>query len=198
MFQSPSPSLPGRIGPKRGGRSPRTKTGSSARCSGHERRMNCGHGATPRQAPHRKTYEVTSTHASHKHAKFLKSVIRWLDVGYPQGVPGPDQVALFALLQSTPLTDGSARRSSPQHHHEASRPMPTARSTATRSPSSSPQTTNYDPGRDNIQRVAATLAAAGWPLAGIDVSEVFRVMKTGRQPKRLHAVPRCVTGLRCR
>ena len=31
-------------------------------------------------------------------------MIRWLQVGYPQGVPGPDQVPLLALLRSTPLT----------------------------------------------------------------------------------------------
>jgi Protein of unknown function (DUF3349) len=33
--------------------------------------------------------------------------------------------------------------------------------------------THHDAGPENVRRVAATLAAAGWPLAGIDVSEVF-------------------------
>ncbi|BBY41696.1 hypothetical protein MMAN_58300 [Mycobacterium mantenii] len=33
--------------------------------------------------------------------------------------------------------------------------------------------THYDAGPENIIRVAATLAAVGWPLAGIDVSEVI-------------------------
>lgn len=33
--------------------------------------------------------------------------------------------------------------------------------------------THYDAGKENVIRVAATLAAAGWPLAGIDVSEVI-------------------------
>lgn len=32
--------------------------------------------------------------------------------------------------------------------------------------------THHDAGAENIQRVAGILAAAGWPLAGIDVSEV--------------------------
>ena len=32
--------------------------------------------------------------------------------------------------------------------------------------------TQFDAGKENVIRVAATLAAAGWPLAGIDVSEV--------------------------
>jgi hypothetical protein len=34
--------------------------------------------------------------------------------------------------------------------------------------------THYDAGLENVQRVASTLAAAGWPLAGVtgvDVSE---------------------------
>lgn len=113
---------------------------------------------------------MTSTHASHKHAKFLKSVIRWLDVGYPQGVPGPDQVALFALLKSTPLTEDQLE--------EVVRDIITKHQTHDHGAINRDEisafiskTTNVDPGRDNIQRVAATLAAAGWPLAGIDVSE---------------------------
>jgi len=32
-------------------------------------------------------------------------VIQWLQVGYPEGVPGPDRVPLLALLRSTPLSD---------------------------------------------------------------------------------------------
>ena len=32
--------------------------------------------------------------------------------------------------------------------------------------------THHDAGPENVRRVAATLAAAGWPLAGIDVSEL--------------------------
>ena len=114
---------------------------------------------------------MTSTHANHKHAKFLKSVIRWLDVGYPQGVPGPDQVALFALLKSTPLTQDQLEevvhniivKHRGHDHGDISRDEISEFIT---------KTTHYEPGRENIQRVAATLAAAGWPLAGIDVSEV--------------------------
>ncbi|MGA9676956.1 MAG: DUF3349 domain-containing protein [Mycobacterium sp.] len=114
---------------------------------------------------------MTSTHASHKHAKFLRSVIRWLDVGYPQGVPGPDQVALFALLQSTPLTRDQIEEV--VHNiiakHRAEDGGAVSKDEISEFIS---KTTHTDPGRENIQRVAATLAAAGWPLAGIDVSEV--------------------------
>jgi hypothetical protein len=115
---------------------------------------------------------VTSTHASHKHANFLKSVIRWLDVGYPQGVPGPDQVALFALLRSTPLTEEQLIEVA--HKVAVQESQPGADGVVKREEIAKfiTETTHKDPGRENIIRVAATLAAAGWPLAGIDVSEV--------------------------
>ena len=113
---------------------------------------------------------MTSTQSSHKHVKFLQSVIRWLDVGYPQGVPGPDQVALFALLQSTPLTkeqlEEVVHKITAKSDHEA----PINREEIAKFIT---DTTHHDPGRENVIRVAATLAAAGWPLAGIDVSAVF-------------------------
>jgi hypothetical protein len=114
---------------------------------------------------------VTSTHASHKHANFLKSVIRWLDIGYPQGVPGPDQVALFALLRSTPLTkeqlEEVVHNIISKHRADADGPIDREEISEFIT-----KTTHHDPGKENIIRVASTLAAAGWPLAGIRVSAV--------------------------
>jgi hypothetical protein len=99
-------------------------------------------------------------------------VIRWLDVGYPQGVPGPDQVALFALLKSTPLTQDQLEEV--VHNiikkHRAEGDGEIGRDEIEKFIS---ETTHNDPGKENIIRVAATLAAAGWPLAGIDVSEAI-------------------------
>ena len=98
-------------------------------------------------------------------------MIRWLDVGYPQGVPGPDQVALFALLQSTPLTQDQLEEIAQNviakhrdHDHGDINRDEISKVIA--------KTTNTEPNREDVIRVAATLAAAGWPLAGIDVSEV--------------------------
>jgi hypothetical protein len=80
---------------------------------------------------------------------------------------------LFALLRSTPLT--------PEQLKEVIGNL-----TSTGSPAAADgvidgneiaqtisELTNHDPGPENVRRVAATLAAAGWPLAGIDVSEVL-------------------------
>jgi hypothetical protein len=100
-------------------------------------------------------------------------VLRWLQVGYPEGVPGPDRVPLLALLRSTPLTEEQIKevvrnitvdQGSPQTTDH-----PIDRDEIAEFIS---DMTHYDAGPENIMRVAATLAAAGWPLAGIDVSEV--------------------------
>ncbi len=99
-------------------------------------------------------------------------MIRWLDVGYPQGVPGPDQVALFALLRSTPLTQEQLEEVA--HNIAAKESQPGVDGVVSKEVIAEfiTKTTHHDPGKENIQRVAATLAAAGWPLAGISVSAV--------------------------
>jgi hypothetical protein len=127
---------------------------------------------------------VTSTHANHKHAKFLRSVIRWLDVGYPQGVPGPDQVALFALLKSTPLTQDQLEEVVHKITKGSDGENPINREEIAEFIS---ETTHKDPGREDIIRVAARLAAAGWPLAGIDVSEVIPGDEDGEAAEEIAA-----------
>jgi hypothetical protein len=97
-------------------------------------------------------------------ANFFRSVLQWLQVGYPEGVPGPDRVALLALLRSTPLSEDEITEVvdaiDEERDHE-----PVDRDVIADFIS---DMTNYDAGPENIARVAARLAAAGWPLAGID------------------------------
>ena len=98
-------------------------------------------------------------------------MIRWLQVGYPQGVPGPDQVPLFALLRSTPLTHRADRRGGARTSPQTTPRRPTSIDGNEIAEYIS-ELTHHDAGPENVRRVAATLAAAGWPLAGIDVSEL--------------------------
>ncbi|MCV7351376.1 DUF3349 domain-containing protein [Mycobacterium parmense] len=116
---------------------------------------------------------MTNSSSSHSH-NFLCSIVRWLQVGYPDGVPGPDRVPLMALLRSTPLTEEQIREVVRQiTAHEGSPETidhPIDRDEIAEFISGM---THYDAGKENVIRVAATLAAAGWPLAGIDVSEVI-------------------------
>lgn len=100
-------------------------------------------------------------------------MIRWLQVGYPDGVPGPDRVPLLALLRSTPLTEDQIRDVVRNIAEKEGSPetidRPIDRDAIAEFIS---DMTQFDAGPENVIRVAATLAAAGWPLAGIDVSEV--------------------------
>jgi Protein of unknown function (DUF3349) len=120
---------------------------------------------------------VTNSDSHTNHPNFLRSVIRWLQVGYPQGVPGPDQVPLFALLRSTPLTPEQIEEVVTNLTHNASAAVADGVAEAVVDGNEIAQKiselTHRDPGPENVRRVAATLAAAGWPLAGIDVSEVI-------------------------
>src|ERR1700751_3579005 len=102
----------------------------------------------------------------------LHSILDWLRAGYPEGVPGPDRVPLLALLRSTPLTEEQIK--DVVRHITAEEGSPaTADHAIDRDEIAEfiSDMTHYDAGPENIARVAGTLAAVGWPLAGIDVSE---------------------------
>ena len=97
----------------------------------------------------------------------LTSILNWLRAGYPEGVPGPDRVPLLALLRATPLTEEQIKEI-------------VGNLTAAHSPAVSDggiavdeiehfitDVTHHDAGPENVRRVAAKLAAAGWPLSGL-------------------------------
>ena len=96
------------------------------------------------------------------------AVINWLRAGYPSGVPGPDRVPLLALLRNTPLTEDQVK--------EVVREITAAESGALADHVIDHDeiekfiegVAHHDGGPENIRRVAATLAAAGWPLDNLD------------------------------
>jgi Protein of unknown function (DUF3349) len=92
-------------------------------------------------------------------------VVQWLQVGYPDGVPGPDRLALLALLRSTPLSEDEITEVVDAIDEEELSSDTVDRDVIADFIS---DMTNYDAGPENIARVAARLAAAGWPLSGID------------------------------
>ena len=92
-------------------------------------------------------------------------MVQWLQVGYPEGVPPPDRVALLALLRSTPLTEAEITDVVDAIDEEELSNGNVSRDVIADFIS---DMTHYDAGPENIARVAARLAAAGWPLAGID------------------------------
>lgn len=103
---------------------------------------------------------------------FFQSVLRWMQISYPDGVPGPDRVALLALLRGTPLTEDQVRQVVKQITAAKSAVLADGTLDHDEIAEFISGVTQHDAGPENIRRVAAVLAAAGWPLAGIDVSEV--------------------------
>src|SRR6478752_2524986 len=104
------------------------------------------------------TCSVTTT-------SLLNSILNWLRAGYPDGVPGPDRVPLLALLRSTPLTEDQIK--------EVVRNI-TADGEIGQDEIAAfiKDVSHHDAGPENVQRIAAKLDAAGWPLAGVDDSAV--------------------------
>lgn len=106
------------------------------------------------------TVRVTTT-------SLLGSILNWLRAGYPEGVPGTDRVPLLALLRSTPLTEDQIK--------EVVRNITAADSPALTDGTIGTdeieafiaEVTQHDAGPENVKRVAAKLAAAGWPLTGV-------------------------------
>ncbi len=114
----------------------------------------------------RHTDEVTPKSRFH-------AVLDWLRASYPGGVPGPDRVPLLALLRSTPLTEDEIRevvREIAQAEADAPAGHQVDYDEIDRFVAA---VTHHDAGPANVKRVAATLAAAGWPLAGIDTDDIW-------------------------
>ncbi len=107
------------------------------------------------------TWHVTAS------TSLLTRVLDWLRAGYPEGVPGADRVPLLALLRETPLTEDQVREV--VGHLTAAESPALDDGTIDRDEIESfiEDVTHHDAGPENIRRVAAVLAAAGWPLAGL-------------------------------
>ena len=98
------------------------------------------------------------------------SILQWLRAGYPEGVPGPDRVPLLALLRATPLTEEQVNEVVGHLTDGRARALPEGEISRDNIKEFIQGFANHTAGPENIQRVAAKLAAAGWPLAGIDAA----------------------------
>jgi hypothetical protein len=100
----------------------------------------------------------------------LGSIVNWLRAGYPEGVPGPDRVPLLALLRATPLTEDQVKEVVRNITADGSAALADGEIGTDEIEAFISEVTNYDAGSENVNRVAAKLAAAGWPLHGVDTA----------------------------
>jgi hypothetical protein len=88
--------------------------------------------------------------------KFLAKIVAWITSGYPEGVPGPDRVPLFALL-SRRLTDDEVRAVAKELTNRSEFDAVDIGVLIT-------QITAELPAPEDLERVRNRLAAKGWPL----------------------------------
>jgi Protein of unknown function (DUF3349) len=121
--------------------------------------------AVARPLPSNNTCRVTTT-------SLLHSILDWLRAGYPEGVPGPDRVPLLALLRATPLTEDQIKEVVRHITADGSAALADGEIGDDEIAAFIKDVSHHDAGAENVQRVAAKLAAAGWPLAGVDDGSV--------------------------
>jgi hypothetical protein len=100
----------------------------------------------------------------------LTSILNWLREGYPEGVPGPDRVPLLALLRATPLTEDQVKEVIGNLTAADSPALADGGIKVDEIEAFITDVTQHDAGPENVRRVAAKLAAAGWPLSGLNGS----------------------------
>ena len=88
--------------------------------------------------------------------KFLAKIVAWITAGYPEGVPGPDRVPLFALLKPR-LTDDEVKAVAKELMDRGEFDHVDIGVLIT-------QMTDELPAPDDVERVRIRLAAKGWPL----------------------------------
>jgi hypothetical protein len=98
----------------------------------------------------------------------FQRIVQWLRAGYPEGVPGPDRVPLLALLRATPLTDDQVSEVLKNIQASDGTALDNGQITEDEIADFIKDVTHHDAGPENVQRVASKLAAAGWPLHGLD------------------------------
>jgi hypothetical protein len=88
--------------------------------------------------------------------KFLAKIVAWITAGYPEGVPGPDRVPLFALLKPR-LSDDEVKTVAKELTSRGEFDEVDIGVLIT-------QITDELPDPADIERVRNRLAAKGWPL----------------------------------
>ncbi len=87
---------------------------------------------------------------------FLAKIVAWITAGYPEGVPGPDRVPLFALLKRG-LSDDEVKAVAKDLKDLGEFDSADIGVLIT-------QITDELPTPEDIERVRARLATKGWPL----------------------------------
>lgn len=89
-------------------------------------------------------------------AEFIEKIVAWITAGYPEGVPGPDRVPLFALLKRR-LTDDEVKEIASAIISDSELDDTDINVFITK-------VTNELPSDDDVRRVRERLSLHGWPF----------------------------------
>lgn len=123
----------------------------------------------PAVAPTGRTRETDRVTTS---TSLVARILDWLRAGYPEGVPGADRVPLLALLRNTPLTEEQVKEVVANITATESSALADGEIGKDEIEAFIAEVTHHDAGPENVRRVAAKLAAAGWPLSGVEDLDV--------------------------
>jgi hypothetical protein len=99
------------------------------------------------------------------HESVIKRVLHWLTAGYPKGVPPTERYALIALLHRT-LTADEVLQVIADLTAEQSPALEDGVITDEEIRDMIAKVIEDAPSEDDLRKVSARLAAAGWPLEG--------------------------------
>lgn len=109
-----------------------------------------------------------SDDAGRQHKSLLRRILDWLTAGYPSGVPPTERYALIALLKRT-LTDEDIQQIITRLTAENSAALADSVITDEEIREMTARVLEQPPSDEDINKVSARLAAAGWPLQGVFV-----------------------------
>lgn len=112
---------------------------------------------------------TASTDSDHQHKSLLHRILDWLTAGYPSGVPPTERYALIALLKRT-LTDEDVQQIIARLTAEHSAALADGVITDEEIRGMTTRVLEQPPSDEDINKVSARLAAAGWPLQGTFVN----------------------------
>ena len=99
------------------------------------------------------------------HKSLIRRILDWLTAGYPSGVPPTERYALIALLKRT-LSDDDIRQIIARLTAENSTALADGVITDEEIREMTARVLEQPPSDEDINKVSARLAAAGWPLQG--------------------------------
>lgn len=100
-------------------------------------------------------------------SSLVQEILKFLRIGYPEGVPNHDRVPLLELLRETHLTEDQVKEVVRHLTADGSEALGDGVLDEDEIAAFIKDVTHHDAGPENVKRVEAVLLEAGWPVGGV-------------------------------